>query len=265
MTVYTDDGEPAENISIPAHPTAQVTATAWHPTKKILAIGWENGELFLFSDHNNSCVELQTIHTASIVLLEWSQAGSRLISGDGGGSVVGWSLDRSNQLNTVFHHELKDPLSQMVFRNVFSQEASPGLDMSSLARAAVAGDERALDLFSSWRPKTGRRGGLGAGSSRENLNFYIGSMSGVIYYLNENGSCMEVLQADGAIRTLLYHDLGDVLIVVTESLVVGQFRVETDGSLVEVSKVKMSTRSADVSISWAGRGVLAITTGKEIV
>ena len=27
--------------------------------------------------------------------------------------------------------------------------------MSSLARAAVAGDERALDLFSSWRPKTG--------------------------------------------------------------------------------------------------------------
>ena len=45
----------------------------------------------------------------------------------------------------------------------------------------------------------------------------------------------QVLQADGAIRTLLYHDLGDTLIVVTESLVVGQFRVETDGSLVEVS------------------------------
>ena len=45
---------------------------------------------------------------------------------------------------------------------------------------------------------------------------------------------MQVLQADGAIRTLLYHDLGDTLIVVTESLVVGQFRVETDGSLVEV-------------------------------
>ena len=54
-------------------------------------------------------------------------------------------------------------------------------------------------------------------------------------------------------RTLLYYDQGDILIVVTESLVVGQFRVEGDGSLVEVSKVKMSTRSADCSISWAGR------------
>ena len=32
--------------------------------------------------------------------------------------------------------------------------------------------------------------------------------------------------------------------------------------IVEVSKVKMSTRSADCSISWSGRGVLAITTGE---
>ena len=80
--------------------------------------------------------------------------------------------------------------------------------------------------------------------------------------MNENGSCMEVLQADGAIRRMLYHEGGDSLIVVTESLVVGQFRVEPDGSLVETSKVKMSSRSADCSITWAGRGLLAITTGE---
>ena len=60
MTVYTDDGEPADNISIPSHPTAQVTATAWHPSKKMLAIGWENGELFLYSDHNNTCSQVMT-------------------------------------------------------------------------------------------------------------------------------------------------------------------------------------------------------------
>ena len=138
-------------------------------------------------------------------------------------------LSRQLQLNTTFHHELKDPLSQMVFRNVFRSapcisastlstfiltslfgfSSEPGLDMSSLARAAVAGDERALDLFSSWRPKTGRRGVhqvlycavlycqlyctvLHQDQARENLNFFLGSMSGVIYYLNENGSCMGV-------------------------------------------------------------------------
>ena len=86
------------------------------------------------------------------------------------------------RIYTIYYH------SYLLFG--FSSE--PGLDMSSLARAAVAGDERALDLFSSWRPKTGRRGGGGGASSRDNLSCYVGSLSGVIYYLNENGSCMEV-------------------------------------------------------------------------
>ena len=44
------------------------------------------------------------------------------------------------------------------------------------------------------------------------------------------------------LRTLLYHDYGDMLVAVTETLVVGQFRVEPDGSLTEISKVKMSSR-----------------------
>ena len=79
------------------------------------------------------------------------------------------------------------------YTSLFGVSSEPGLDMSSLARAAVAGDERALDLFSSWRPKTGRRG-VAQDQARENLNFFLGSMSGVIYYLNENGSCMEVPQ-----------------------------------------------------------------------
>lgn len=30
----------------------------------------------------------------------------------------------------------------------------PGLDVNNLAKKAVAGDERALDIFSAWRPKT---------------------------------------------------------------------------------------------------------------
>ena len=40
--------------------------------------------------------------------------------------------------------------------------------------------------------------------------------------------------------------------------VLGQFKVENDVNLVEASGVKMSSRSADSSISWADRGVLSI-------
>ena len=80
----------------------KVTSISWHPSKRVLAVGWENGELFLYSEQNNTCVEVirpsrkscclnlilfkvPTIHHAAIVILEWSQAGSRLISGDSAG------------------------------------------------------------------------------------------------------------------------------------------------------------------------------------
>ena len=75
-----------------------------------------------------------------------------------------------------------------------------------MAKAAVAGDEKALDLFSVWDQGPmgtikgsaatssgggGRGGGAFSGAS-ENLNCYAGSTSGVVYFLNANGSCMEV-------------------------------------------------------------------------
>ena len=122
----------------------------------------------------------------------------------------------------------------------------------------MAGDEKALDLFSSWRPNMVEK----LQASSENLNAYAGSASGVIYYLNENGSCMEVLQvgriigssvtyllldkmeicvqADGAVKKLLTWN--NILIVITENMVIGQFQMETDGSVRETSRVKLSTR-----------------------
>jgi intraflagellar transport protein 140 len=70
------------------------------------------------------------------------------------------------------------------------------MSLTGLARAAVAGDERALDLFSSWRPPASH--GLGVSGSG---NAYAGSARGVVYCLSENGSCMEVgkISLDGIV------------------------------------------------------------------
>ena len=70
----------------------------------------------------------------------------------------------------------------------------------------------------------------------------------MVYFLNgANGSCMEVLQADGgAVKYVMYFDNdggggSDVIVVVTENMVIGQFSVDpSDGSLVEVTKIKVS-------------------------
>ena len=123
-----------------------MTCISWHPSKRVLAVGWENGELFLYSEQNNTCVEV--IEASEASFLEdppegsnnpprgycdsrvepggnptdiWRQcrqskkrSESKKMIQSSTGSVVGWSLDRSSQLNTVFHHELKDPLVQVV-------------------------------------------------------------------------------------------------------------------------------------------------------
>ncbi len=62
-------------------------------------------------------------------------------------------------------------------------------------------------------------------------------LEGRVYYVNEHGGCAEVVTADGAIKRLLYHEARDLLVVVTEGMVLSQFSVDTDGMLTEITKV----------------------------
>ena len=71
---------------------------------------------------------------------------------------------------------------------------------------------------------------------------------------------MEVLQADGAVKYLLHYAHKDLIIVITENMVIGQFAMEEDGSISEVSRIKISTRSKENPTVWVGLGLLAIST-----
>ena len=83
----------------------------------------------------------------------------------------------------------------------------------------------------------------------ENLNSYAGSISGIIYYLNENGSCMEVLQAEGAVKYLLHYQQNDRIIVITESMVIGQFQVQMTQSSISVNAHK-NMAEVNQSLGW---------------
>ncbi|XP_031832698.1 intraflagellar transport protein rempA isoform X2 [Nomia melanderi] len=264
VTIYDDQGEPVQDVESPRHSVAQVTALGWHPERRWLAAGWESGELRIWPGDTGS-IEFNVIvtpHRDPINILQWSQHGGRLVSADTGGSIVGWKIDSRSQLLMMFHHELKDAFAQIVFKTIPSK---PAIDISGLAKAAVAGDERALDMFSSWRPRTAAPTSIL--NQRDNHAFYLGTTSGVIYFIDNQGQCTEVLNTnDAALQFMLHHQTRDSVIIMTEGLNIGHFQTDPiTGRLTELTNVKLSSR-CDISrvspaLCWAGGNTLAILTG----
>ncbi|XP_015439170.1 PREDICTED: intraflagellar transport protein 140 homolog [Dufourea novaeangliae] len=263
VTLYDDQGEPVQDVESPRHSVAQVTALGWHPVRRWLAAAWENGELRVWPG-DTGCIEFNIIvtpHRDPINILQWSQHGERLVSADTAGSIVGWKIDSRGQLLIMFHHDLKDTFAQIVFKTIPPKST---IDMSSLAKAA--GNERALDMFSSWRPRTAAP--TTVVTQRDNHAFYIGTTSGVIYFVDNQGQCTEVFSTSGvALQFLLHHQTRDSIIIMTDGLNVGHFQTDPiTGRLSELTKVKLSNR-CDISktspaLCWAGGNTLAILTGE---
>ncbi|XP_058796246.1 intraflagellar transport protein 140 homolog isoform X2 [Phymastichus coffea] len=268
VTVYDDQGELLPDVETSGHSVAQVTALAWHPERKWLAATWESGELRIWAGDTGSSEFniIVTPHRDPVTILQWSQYGGRLVSGDIAGSIVVWKLDGRGQLLMMFHHELKQSLTHIAFK---ISPPKPGVDMSGLAKAAVAGDERALDLFSSWRPRTAAPTAVSI--QRDNHAFYIGTVNGIVYYIDNQGQCLQVLNMEGsALHSLLHHQTRESLVIMSEGLNIGHFQCDSvTGHLTELTKVKLSGRSDTTktgpSLCWAGINTLAILTGELMV
>ncbi|XP_046824576.1 intraflagellar transport protein 140 homolog isoform X2 [Vespa crabro] len=263
VTVYDDQGEPLQDVESSRHSVAQVTALGWHPDRRWLAAGWENGELRIWPGDTGS-TEFNVIitpHHDPITILQWSPHGSRLVSADAAGSIIAWKIDSRGQLLMVFHHELKGSFIHIAFIPM-----KPSMDYNDLAKAAVAGDERALDLFSYWRPRTAAPTSIT--TRKDNHVFYIGTSNGVIYFIDAQGQCMEVLNTDGVtLHFLLHHQIRDSIIIMTEGLNIGYYQTDPiTGQLTEITKVKLSGRSdiprTGPAICWVGGNTLAVLTGE---
>lgn len=60
---------------------------------------------------------------------------------------------------------------------------------------------------------------------------------GTVYFVDDKGRAAECFKADGAVKFLLYSEGRDVIVVVTEGLILSQHRVAHDGTTTEVAKV----------------------------
>lgn len=175
-------------------------------------------------------------------------------------------MDGNGTLITVYHHDFRETITHLCFRLTIKHQTD--YDIEGLAKAAVNGDEHALDIFSNWRPKTTARK-FRFSTGMDNHCFYAGTQNGSLFYVEERGNCFEVLNTEGVPLTyVMHHPSKEALVVMMEGLTIGYFAVGMNGNLSEVLKVKLSGRLQFSSggfgqgLTWAGGGSLAILTGR---
>ncbi|TRY92904.1 hypothetical protein DNTS_005716, partial [Danionella cerebrum] len=231
----------------------------WHPTKPLLAVGWETGETLLLSHPSGEHTLLPgNTHTACITVLEWSSNGSRLVTGDQAGVMTVWRVDARGKLqgSPLIKHDYGKPLTCCIFR-----PAPPVEDVALLARAAVSGDESALDMFN-WK-KSSKGSGFALGS-QEALAFYISTSDGTVYGVDEQAKIVALLTVESTVQKMWYSKKRSVLAVVTDSLLLSQFSLGTEGFTQELSKVKLSGRGGQqVDIVWTESGLLITASGEQ--
>uniref|UniRef100_A0A671LEX3 Intraflagellar transport protein 140 homolog n=1 Tax=Sinocyclocheilus anshuiensis TaxID=1608454 RepID=A0A671LEX3_9TELE len=231
----------------------------WHPTKPLLAVGWETGETMLLSHPSGELTPLpNNTYNACITVLEWSSNGSRLVTGDQAGVMAVWRVDARGKLqgSPLIKHDYSKPLTCCIFR-----PPPPAEDVAMLARAAVSGDESALDMFN-W--KKSNKGAAFALGSQEGLTFYISTADGSVYSVDEQARSVPLISVESKIQTMWYSKRRDVLAVVTDSLLLSQFSLGPEGIAQEISKVKLSGRGVQhADIVWTENGLLITASGEQ--
>ncbi|XP_033108707.1 intraflagellar transport protein 140 homolog [Anneissia japonica] len=261
VKLYNEEGDEVENACVQR--SCGSSSLSWHPVKPIFASGWESGDVLVWNDESKELYEAPALHKKEVCLVVWNDHGQRLMTGDKNGDIVIWKVDMKGRIQPtpVCQYECHQIPRQCIFRPTSEESAQ---DKAALARAAVSGDERALDMFS-WRKESSKSSKLSSGN--DGLCCYVASEDGDVNYFDEKGNLFNVHKCDGPIKKLLYNEHRNILVIITDALMLSQHSVLSDGKLQETMKVKLSGKppDTDCAIVWAGKGLLATATGEGIV
>eukprot|EP00079_Xenopus_tropicalis_P029812 XP_012825483.1 PREDICTED: intraflagellar transport protein 140 homolog isoform X1 [Xenopus tropicalis] len=258
VDIYSELGDHVQDAQIKR--TSHPTVLSWHPTKRTLVTGWTTGELVVFNEQDKEEYTLQTTHTAEITVLEWSSGNSRLVSADMSGTVAVWRLDQRGriQVSPLLTNMYHKPLTHCLFKPL-----APDEDLAQLAKAAVSGDEKALDMFN-WN-KSGKWTPMKSVSQQE-FHFFLSAKDGSVYFVNEQLKNSQIVTLDSPVKRLFFMEKKSILVIVTENLLLSQFFISQEGNAEEISKVKLSGKTGQAAdIHWVDNSLLITATGENVI
>ena len=143
--------------------------------------------------------------------------------------------------------------------------------MRELARAAVSGDENALEAFE--YKKAAMMGGqkkepvkgMSFYGSSEALCFILCGSGGSVFYVNEIGRLHKLYQMDGAVVKLLFNQEKSLLISITEHLMVGQCILKSELEVNNLVTVKLNGGTEPAEFTWLSNNLLAYVSGESVV
>ncbi|KAM4697334.1 intraflagellar transport protein 140 homolog [Rhinophrynus dorsalis] len=258
VDIYNELGEYMQETHIERH--FHPTILSWHPTRRVLVTGWDTGEVVVVNEQDKEQYTVQTAHGAEITVLEWSNNNSRLVSGDLNGVLAVWRLDQRGRIQAtpLMTNDYRKHLTYCLFKPL-----APDEDLAQLAKAAVSGDERALDMFN-W--KNSGKGSPMKSGTQQDFSFFLSAKDGSVYWVNEQRKSSQIVSLGSPVKRLFFMEKKAVLVVITENLLLSQFFVTPEGEAEELSKVKLSGKIGQAAdILWVDNSLLITATGESVI
>lgn len=197
----------------------------WHPSFQSLAIGWSDGCVTLWNEDQRWTREDKLLHKTALSIITFSADGSRMVTGDQGGTVGVWRTHRG--LTQACQFKKEGAVTQIVFCSLVMNQDQ--------------------------------------GTDNSNSLFFFAGTSGAVCLADDAKNCQEVCRVNGAVKSILFYEKENSVIVITSHLLLVQFKLNQ--KLVPDRKVKLAVSgNLDyLNTIWAGNGLLATVSGENMV